>query len=90
MADHSGQGLEDVRCIELVDVLSEFLDGELSEEEDRRLQRHLHGCDGCRAALVQFQAVIRLTGRLTAADVAHIDARIRDRLIATSVVMRRC
>jgi hypothetical protein len=33
--------------------------------------------------------VIHLAGRLTAADVAHIDAEVRDRLIATLGVMRR-
>jgi hypothetical protein len=33
--------------------------------------------------------VIRLAGRLTAADVARIDALVRDRLMATLRVTRR-
>ena len=82
-------GRDDTPCIEAVELVTGYLDGELSEEERSRFQEHLEGCEGCRAALDQFQTVIRLTGRLTAADVAHIDARIRDRLIATSGVMRR-
>jgi anti-sigma factor (TIGR02949 family) len=89
MANPREPGRDETRCIEVVDLVTEYLDGELSEEERRRFQKHLEGCEGCRAALDQFQTVIRLTGRLSASDVAHIDARIRDRLIATSGVIRR-
>ena len=46
-------------------------------------------CEGCRAALDQFQTVIRLAGRLTAADVARIDALDRDRLMVTLRAARR-
>ncbi len=53
------------------------------------IERHLEECEGCRAALDQFRTVIRLTGRLTAADVERIDALVRDRLMTTLGVMRR-
>jgi anti-sigma factor (TIGR02949 family) len=89
MGDHSGSGPDDQRCTELVDALSEFLDGEMDSDERRSFERHLEGCEGCRVALDQFQTVIRLTGRLTPADVASLDALIRDRLIAISGVARR-
>jgi anti-sigma factor (TIGR02949 family) len=89
MANHRESGLDDLSCMELVDVLTEYLDGELNEGQRRRIERHLQGCEGCRAALDQFQTVIRLAGRLTAADVARIDALVRDRLMATLRVARR-
>lgn len=89
MADDREPGTDDLRCIELVDNVTEYLDGEVNEGQRRRMERHLEECDGCRAALDQFQTVIRLAGRLTAADVESIDALVRDRLMATLRVMRR-
>ncbi len=89
MADASGPSPDDLQCVELVDSLTEYLDGDVSEGQRRRIEQHLETCQGCRAALDQFQTVIRLAGRLTADDVAHMDALVRDRLIATLGVMRR-
>jgi anti-sigma factor RsiW len=89
MADLSGPRSDDLQCVELVDSLTEYLDGEVDEGKRRRVEQHLETCAGCRAAMDQFQTVIRLNGRLTEDDVAHIDALVRDRLIATLGVMRR-
>jgi anti-sigma factor RsiW len=89
MADPRGPDPDDLRCAELVDLVSEYIDGELNEGQQEAIERHLEGCEGCRVALDQFQSVIRLAGRLTAADVARIDTLVRDRLMATLRVMRR-
>lgn len=89
MADPNRPAPDDLQCAELVASLTEYLDGEVNEGQRTRVERHLETCEGCRAALDQFQTVIGLAGRLTVADVAHIDARVRDRLIATLGVMRR-
>jgi anti-sigma factor RsiW len=88
----TGEGVarrEDLRCIEVVSLLSAYLDGEVSQDQRRRMDDHLEGCQGCRTALGQFQTVIRLTGRLTPEDVASIDPLIRDRLMATLRIPRR-
>jgi anti-sigma factor RsiW len=69
--------------------VTEYLDGELDETHRARIERHLEVCDGCRAALDQFQTVIHLIGRLTPTDVARIDALTRDRLMATLRAARR-
>jgi anti-sigma factor (TIGR02949 family) len=89
MAEPREPSPDDLACIELVDTLTEYLDGEVNEGEQARIERHLEGCEGCRAALDQFQTVIRLAGRLTEADVAGIDALARDRLMAALRAMRR-
>ena len=89
MADPKGSSPDDLACIDLVNRVTEYLDGKLDERQRERIERHLEVCDGCRAALDQFQTVIRLAGRLTAADVARIDALVRGRLMATLRVMRR-
>jgi anti-sigma factor RsiW len=79
----------DLRCVELVEVVTAYLDGAVDEEQRRRIDRHLAGCPGCTAALDQFRTTINLSGRLTAADVAGVDPLLRDRLEATLRLPRR-
>ena len=85
----SGSGTDDLRCIEFVSLVTAYLDGEVDQQQRRRIDEHLQGCQGCQAALAQFQTVIGLAGRLTAADVADVDPLIRDRLTATLRAPRR-
>ena len=85
----SGSGKEDLQCIEFVGLVTAYLDGEVNESQRRRIDEHLEGCQGCQAALAQFRTVIRLAGRLSAADIADVDPLIRDRLTATLRVPRR-
>jgi anti-sigma factor RsiW len=85
----SGSGTDDLRCIEFVSLVTAYLDGQVDVEQRRRIDKHLEGCQGCQTALDQFQTVIRLAGRLSAADVADVDPLIRDRLTATLRVPRR-
>jgi predicted anti-sigma-YlaC factor YlaD len=85
----SGSGTDGLRCIEFVGLVTAYLDGAVDQQQRRRIDNHLQGCRGCRAALDQFQTVIRLAGRLTAADVADVDPLIRDRLTATLRTPRR-
>jgi anti-sigma factor RsiW len=85
----SGTGTEDLRCIEFVTLVTEYIDGEVDQKQRKRIDKHLEGCGGCRAALNQFQTVIRLAGRLTAADVTDVDPLIGDRLTATLRAPRR-
>jgi anti-sigma factor RsiW len=80
---------DDMRCIEFVELITDYLQGEVGEEQRSRMEHHLEGCAGCRAAVEQIKTVIRLTGRLTAADVASIDPLIRDRLLSTLRIPRR-
>ena len=89
MASPRGPDPDDQACIDLVDSLTEYLDGALKEDQRARIEQHLEGCPGCRAALDQFRTVIHLVGRLTPADVARIDALTRDRLMATLRAARR-
>ncbi len=45
-------------CIELVELVTEYLDGALEPAERDRLERHLAACDGCTAYVAQFRATI--------------------------------
>lgn len=44
--------------------LSDFLDGELSPEETRRLEEHLESCASCRRTLEELRAVVARAGTL--------------------------
>ena len=52
-------------CRELVEVITDYLEGNLSRRDKRRFERHLAACDGCTAYLEQMRQTIRLTGALT-------------------------
>jgi len=57
-------------CQELVELITEYLDGALPASERARFDAHLGGCPHCTAYLHQFQATIAATGRLQEADLA--------------------
>jgi anti-sigma factor RsiW len=52
-------------CHELVEAITNYLEGALPEAERARLDHHLAICPGCQAYLEQMRVTIRLTGRLT-------------------------
>jgi anti-sigma factor RsiW len=80
---------DELRCVEFVDEISAYIDGEVDAAERTRIERHLEGCLGCRAAVDQFQTIKRVAGRISPADVASIDPLIRDRLMTTLRIPRR-
>jgi anti-sigma factor RsiW len=65
-------------CQELVEVITDYLEGALSERERKRFERHLQRCDGCRSYLDQMRTTIRLTGRLMP---EFLSPTMRDRLL---------
>jgi predicted anti-sigma-YlaC factor YlaD len=54
----------EMACRELVEVITEYLEGTLDPVERRRFEQHLAGCAGCRDYLEQMRTTIRLTGML--------------------------
>jgi anti-sigma factor RsiW len=55
-------------CIEVVEIVSDYLEGTLPRRVRRRLQAHLEGCEHCTEYVAQMRATIRLTGRLREQD----------------------
>jgi anti-sigma factor RsiW len=55
----------DLTCHELVELVTEYLEGALSPSEHVRVEAHLRGCGGCRAYLAQMRQTVRALGRLT-------------------------
>ena len=65
-------------CRELIDVLDDYLDGTLSDAAGAELERHLDGCEPCRAYLATYRKTREVSG--AAARVAmpeEMQARLR-------------
>jgi anti-sigma factor RsiW len=56
-------------CQQVVELVTEYLDGAMEPARRARFERHLAGCDGCTAYLEQFRTTIAVVGRLGASDV---------------------
>lgn len=52
-------------CKELVELITEYLEGTLPRRLRKRVEKHLAACDGCTAYLEQMRFTIQATGRLT-------------------------
>ena len=68
-----------MKCREVVELMTDYLEGALSREDSARFEDHLAGCDGCRAYLEQMRTARRVTGRL--AD-EPVPPALRDELVA--------
>ena len=57
--------VEQLSCQELVELVTEYLEGALSVEDTARFEEHIGRCAGCAAYLEQIRQTIALAGRLT-------------------------
>jgi anti-sigma factor RsiW len=62
---------EALSCQELVELVTDYLEGALDERDLRAFERHISSCDGCTEYVEQLRATIRVTGALTPADLTH-------------------
>ena len=56
---------EDLTCKELVELVTEYLEGALPPEDRDRFEQHLVLCDGCGRYLEQMRTTIAMAGELT-------------------------
>ena len=52
-------------CKELVEIITDYLEGKLSPADVARFEAHLLGCVGCRRYVLQMRLTIQMTGKLT-------------------------
>ena len=55
-------------CQQVVELVTDYLEGALSAEDRRRFERHLAGCPHCTEYLAQMRETIRLAGRVAPED----------------------
>jgi anti-sigma factor RsiW len=58
------QDLPEMPCRELVELLTDYLEGRLTPVDRIRVEAHLAECEACRTYLEQFRQTIRVLGRL--------------------------
>lgn len=54
----------DLACQEMVELVTDYLEGALSPAMQRRFEAHLQACDGCDEYLAQVKETITVLGRL--------------------------
>lgn len=52
-------------CQELVELVTEYLEGALSPRDRERFEEHLMTCPSCQAHLTQVQETIRIMGNVS-------------------------
>ena len=72
----------EMHCIELVELLTDYLEGAMAPTEAQRLDAHLAKCTACTSVLAQFREVIRLSGRLADDSIARLVPERREPLVA--------
>jgi anti-sigma factor RsiW len=58
--------VDHVTCRELVEVLTDYLEGVLTAEARADIERHIVICSGCSNYVEQFRSTIDLLGRIAA------------------------
>jgi anti-sigma factor RsiW len=56
-------------CREVVQLLTDYLEGALTANDRARVEEHLAGCDACTAFLAQLRTACRVVARLAAVEV---------------------
>ncbi|HEY2778332.1 MAG TPA: zf-HC2 domain-containing protein [Gaiellaceae bacterium] len=62
---------EALSCQELVELVTEYLEGALDERDLRAFEAHLADCDDCTEYLDQMRTTIRIVGTLTPNDLTQ-------------------
>jgi len=74
----AGVETEEMACRELVEIVSDYLEGKLPDGDRRRLEAHLAGCPYCDEYIAQMRRTVAVLGRLPE-DI--IDPSRRERLL---------
>ena len=61
---------EALSCQELVELVTDYLEGALGDSDLRRFERHIAGCGGCTRYLEQLRATIQIAGTITTDDLS--------------------
>ena len=67
-------------CIDVIERVTDYLEGVLPADQARRLERHVEGCPGCSAYLDQMRTI---AGSLVGLREGALPADLRAGLIAT-------
>jgi anti-sigma factor RsiW len=60
----------ELACQQMVELVTEYLEGTLSRADRKRFESHIRGCPNCTAYLEQMRATINATGTLRVEDLS--------------------
>jgi anti-sigma factor RsiW len=66
-------------CREMVELVTDYLEGALSRADRRRFEGHLDGCEHCTRYVEQMRLTLRTLGRL---EPESLSGDARDELLA--------
>jgi anti-sigma factor RsiW len=78
--------IDDLACNAAVELMTDYVEGELAAAEAARLEHHLQTCPGCGEYLAQLRSVAEALGGFTADT---LPPAVRDYLIAAFRDFRR-
>ena len=64
----SGERGWEIDCIDLVELVTGYLEGALDEERRITIEAHLRLCEGCHTYVEQIRETIRVAGAVSADD----------------------
>ena len=65
-----GRQSQPLVCQQVVEMVTDYLEGALSATDRARFETHLAGCPHCTEYLAQIRETIRLAGRITPEDLS--------------------
>lgn len=74
-------------CQELVELVTDYLEGALPEEDRERFEDHLAGCRHCATHIAQMRTTIAVVGRLREEELPDV---AREELLATFRDWKSC
>jgi anti-sigma factor RsiW len=69
---------DSLACKDLVELVTDYLEGALPPPDRERFEAHIAGCDGCLTYVEQMRHTIRAVGKLTEES---IEPQARDELL---------
>lgn len=74
-----GANTNDMSCKELVELVTDYLEGALSPADQRRFELHMGRCEECKLYIDQIRLTIKAAGQLTEDS---INPAVKDELLA--------
>ena len=72
------ESTEHLSCQEVVELVTDYLDGALPSEEAALFEQHINFCDGCIWYVEQLRSTVQVLGEIREEDVS---AQAKDRLM---------
>ena len=78
--DHD-RGL-DIRCIDLVELVTDYIEGAVDEDRRVTIEAHLRLCEPCETYVEQMRATMKQLGHVPVQEAEQLPAPVRDQLLA--------